>query len=56
VDFVIGGSTGCVQILNKGVNRLFKYYAREEFENWMLTNLSSCHPTRGEVESWVNTE
>jgi hypothetical protein len=21
----------------------------------MLTNLSSCHPTRAEVTSWVNT-
>jgi hypothetical protein len=55
VDFVIGGYTGCVQILDKGVNRPFKSYAHEEFENWMLTNLSSHHPTRGEVESWVNT-
>jgi hypothetical protein len=55
VEFVIGGCTGCVQILDKGVNRPFKSYAREEFENWMLTNLSSRHPTQGEVASWVNT-
>jgi hypothetical protein len=55
VYFVIGGYTGCVQIPDKGVNRPFKSYAREEFENWMLTNISSCHPTRGEVASWVNT-
>jgi hypothetical protein len=55
VDFVIGGYTGCVQILDKGVNRPFKSYAREEFENWMLTNLSSRHPTRGEVASWITT-
>jgi hypothetical protein len=55
VDFVSGGHTGCVQILDKGVNRPFKYYAREEFENWMLTKLCSCHTTRGEVASWVNT-
>jgi hypothetical protein len=55
VDFVIGGYTDCGQILDKGVNRPFKYYAREEFQNWMLTNLSSRHPMRGEVASWVNT-
>jgi hypothetical protein len=55
VDFVIGGYTGCVQILDKGVNRPFKYYALEEFENWMLTNLSFPRPTRGEVAFWVNT-
>jgi hypothetical protein len=45
VDFVIGGYTGCVQILDKGVNRPFKYYALEEFDNWILANLSSRHPT-----------
>jgi hypothetical protein len=55
MDFVIGGYTGCVQILDKGANCPFKSYAHEEFENWMLTNLSSCHPTRGEVATWVNT-
>jgi hypothetical protein len=49
--FVIGGYTDCVQILDKGVNHPFKYYAREEFENWMLTNISSHHPTRAEVAS-----
>jgi hypothetical protein len=31
VDFVIGGYTGCVQILDMGVNHPFKSYAREEF-------------------------
>jgi hypothetical protein len=54
VDFVLVGYTGCVQILNKGVNRPFKSYASEEFKNWMLTNISSCHPTWGGVASWVN--
>jgi hypothetical protein len=55
VDFVLCGYTGCVQILDNGVNCPFKSYAREEFENWMLTNLSSRHPTRAKVASWVNT-
>jgi hypothetical protein len=47
--------TGCVQIIDNGVTHPFKSYAHEEFENWMLTNISSHHPTRGEVVSWVNT-
>jgi hypothetical protein len=55
VDFVICGYTGGVQIIDKGVNRAFKSYACEEFENWMLTNLFSRHPTQGDVTSWVNT-
>jgi hypothetical protein len=45
VDFVSGGYTGCAQILDKGVIHPFKYYAREEFENWMVSNISSRHPT-----------
>jgi hypothetical protein len=36
VDFVSGGYTGCVQILDKGANRPFKLYVLEEFENWMF--------------------
>jgi hypothetical protein len=55
VDFVIGVYTGCVQVLDQGNNHPFKYYAREEFENWMLTNIYARHPTRCEIASWVNT-
>jgi hypothetical protein len=55
VDFVIGGYTGCVQTIDKGANHQFEYYACEELDSWMLTNLSSRHPTRSEVASWVNT-
>jgi hypothetical protein len=32
-EFVPGGYTGCVQVLNKGVNKPFNYYARGEFES-----------------------
>jgi hypothetical protein len=30
-EFVPGGYTGCFQVLDKGVNKSFKQYAREEF-------------------------
>jgi hypothetical protein len=33
VDFVVGGYTGRVQILDKGINCPFKGYARENFEH-----------------------
>jgi hypothetical protein len=33
VDFVVDGYTGCVQILDKGINRPFKGYARENFQH-----------------------
>jgi hypothetical protein len=54
VDFVVGRYTGCVQILDKGINRPFKGYARENFEHWMMTNNNQRHPTRGEVASWID--
>jgi hypothetical protein len=39
--------------LEKGVNRHFKGYLREQFEEWMCTN-GSCHrPSREEVAQWV---
>jgi hypothetical protein len=38
VDFVVGGYTDCVQILDKGINRPFKGYAHENFEHWMMKN------------------
>jgi hypothetical protein len=38
VDFVVGGYTGCVQIMDKGINRPFKGYLRDNFERWTMTN------------------
>jgi hypothetical protein len=54
VDFVVSGYTGCVQILDKGINRLFKGYDGEYFEHWMMTNDTRRHPTRSEAVSWIN--
>jgi hypothetical protein len=54
VDFVVGEYTGCVQILDKGINLPFKGYSRENFEHWMMMNETRRHPTRGEVVSWID--
>jgi hypothetical protein len=54
VDFVVGGYTGCVQILDKGINRPFKGYARENFEHWMMMNNNRGHPPRCEVAAWID--
>jgi hypothetical protein len=50
---VPGGYTGCVQVLDKVVNKTFKHYTREEFESWMVSNGSSKKTTRGEVSKWI---
>jgi hypothetical protein len=54
VECVVDGYTGCIQIIDKGIHLPFKSFAPEEFENWMLTNISSHHPTQVEVAYWVN--
>jgi hypothetical protein len=53
VEIVPGGYTGSVQILDKGINKSFKGYLREEFEWWMAINGSRHHPNRGVVAQWV---
>jgi hypothetical protein len=40
-------------VLDKGVNKPFKHYDREEFESWMVSNGSRKKPTRGEVSQWI---
>jgi hypothetical protein len=54
VDFVVGGYTGCVQILDKGINRPFKGYACENFEHWMMMNDNRRNPKICEVAPWID--
>jgi hypothetical protein len=42
-----------LHILDKGVNKPFKGYLREEFEMWMMLNGSSRKPMRAEVAQWI---
>jgi hypothetical protein len=53
IEFVPGGYTGCVQVLDTGVNNPFNKYTIEEFESWMVSNGSLKKPTRGEVSQWI---
>jgi hypothetical protein len=38
VDFFVGGYTGCIRILDKGINRPSKEYSRKNFELWMMNS------------------
>jgi hypothetical protein len=53
VDIIPGEYTGSVQVLDKGVNKPFKGYLRDQFEEWMFTNGSRRWPSRAEVAQWV---
>jgi hypothetical protein len=39
--------------LDKGVNKPFKGYLREQFEEWICTNGSRRWPSRAEAVQWV---
>jgi hypothetical protein len=52
-DIIPGGYTGSVQVLDKGVNKPFKGYLRDKFEEWMCTNGSRRRPSNSEVVQWV---
>jgi hypothetical protein len=53
VDIIPGGYTGSVQVLDKGVNKPFKGYLREQFKEWMCTNGSRRRRSRAEVVQWI---
>jgi hypothetical protein len=53
VEIIPGEYTGSVQVLDKGLNKPFKGYLREEFEEWMRMNGSRSRPSRAEVAQRV---
>jgi hypothetical protein len=52
VGIIPGGYTGSFQV-EKGVNKPFKGYLREQFEEWKCTNGSRRRPSKVKVAQWV---
>ena len=44
VDFIPGGYTGALQVLDKGINKLFKQFVQQEYELWMVANEDGAKP------------
>jgi len=53
VEFVPGGYTGAVQILDKGVNKPFKDYIKREQIQFMVDN-PNMKPKRPQVAQWIS--
>jgi len=53
VDLIPGGYTGAVQVLDKGVNKPFKQFVKQEYELWMLANQDGVKPGRLDIARWV---
>jgi transposase-like protein len=52
VDFIPGGYTGKVQVMDVGINKPFKNYIRNAFDDWLVVNVRK--PKRQDVAYWVN--
>jgi hypothetical protein len=53
VEFIPGGCTRYLHILDKGVSNPFKGYLREEFERWMIMNSSHHQPMWANIAHWI---
>ena len=54
IDFVIGGYTSKLQVLDVGVNKPFKGYIRECYKKFMMGNTNGIKATRLDVAKWVD--
>ena len=55
VDFICGGCTSKLQVLEIGVNKPFKGYVRDAHENWIVANPHGTKVKRRDVAQWVWT-
>jgi len=53
VDFVLGGYTSKLQVIDVGINKPFKGYVMECYERFMVNNVSGTKATRLDVAKWV---
>ena len=53
VDFVAGGYTGVLQILDKGVKKPFKQHIWDAALTWAIANHDIAKPTRVDMLRWI---
>jgi hypothetical protein len=54
IDFIPGGYTSKLQPMDVGINKPFKNYVRNQFDEWMIANLDNNKPKRSDVALWVS--
>ena len=52
VDYIPGGYTSKLQCMDVGINKPFKNYIRNSFEDWLVAN-SDAKPTCRDVDKWI---
>lgn len=55
IDFIPGGYTCKLQVLDVGINKPFKVHIYKNFDNWMIQQdqQQACRPLRQDVTHWI---
>ena len=49
IDYILGGYTSKLQVMDVGVNKPFKGYARQAYENFMIGNIENTKVRREDI-------
>ena len=52
-DFIPGGCTPVLQVMDKGVFKPFKDYIRQESTTWKIQHAHGTKPTREDIAHWI---
>jgi hypothetical protein len=55
VEYVPGGYTWRLQVMDVGVNKPFKDYIRDEYDRWFFGQPMNAKPQREDVAKWIKT-
>lgn len=53
IEFIPGGYTSRLQVLDMGVNKPFKGHLRSQFDDWIVDNETNDKPIRQDVTRWI---
>jgi hypothetical protein len=53
IEFIVGGYTSKLQVLDVRINRPFKVHAGNCFERFLVSNTVGSKPTRSDVANWI---
>ena len=55
VDYILGGYTSKLQVMDVGVNKPFKSYVSKAYENFMIGNPENMKVRREGIVQWMQT-
>jgi DDE superfamily endonuclease len=55
VDYILGGCTSKLQVMDVRVNKPFKGHMREAYENFMIGNPENRKVRREDIVQWIQT-